>query len=457
MTAKTSFKTRLGFAAGEFSSSIFFTITSFWLMIFLTDEVRLSAALAGTALLVGKIWDAVIDPFIGHFSDRTRSRWGRRRPYLLYFSIPFAIAFVIMFINPGIEAQAGKFLWVMLIYMLLCTVYSFTNIPYNALLPEMTDDYNERTSISGFKQMFAVLGTLLGAGAALPLMNLFATRTMGFTGMAAIFAVLIVVSLLVTFFSVHERTLDVKPVTDKIWNSLKDVFANRPYMLLLASWFTNSTAVAVAESMLVYYYKYIFQAEAAVTLAMITLLVVTIASIPFWVWLAKRLSKNIAYIIGMAFWAVVQILIFTIQPGQVSYILILAVAAGISVSTAHVLPDSIFPDVIEWDELRTGRRQEGIYYGVKNFIRKLTGALAIFIALQVLGWVGYQSPPEGATFFVQSPATLTAIRLLIGPLGAVLLLSAIAIAWFYPLTREKHGRIRRLLAHRRKKAEDKKR
>jgi GPH family glycoside/pentoside/hexuronide:cation symporter len=150
----------------------------------------------------------------------------------------------------------------------------------------------------------------------------------------------------------------------------------------------------------------------------------------------------------MGFWAIVQLLIFTIQPGQITYILILCVLAGISVSTAHVLPDALFPDVIEWDELRTGRRQEGIYYGVKNFIRKLTGALSIFIALQVLGWFGYQSPPEGATFFTQSAQTLTALRVLIGPLGAVLLLSAILIAWFYPLNRDRHNRIRALLARR---------
>ena len=114
-------------------------------------------------------------------------------------------------------------------------------------------------------------------------------------------------------------------------------------------------------------------------------------------------------------------------------------------------PDVLFPDVIEWDELRTRRRQEGIYYGIKNFVRKMTGALAIFIALQVLGWVGYQAPPEGATFFQQSPPTLMAIRILIGPFGALLLFSAVVMAWFYPLTRERHARIRRLLARRKER------
>ena len=126
--------------------------------------------------------------------------------------------------------------------------------------------------------------------------------------------------------------------------------------------------------------------------------------------------------------------------------------AGISVSTAHVLPDAIFPDVIEWDELRTRRRQEGIYYGVKNFIRKMTGAVAIFLGLQVLGWFGYQTPPEGITQFQQPAVTLTAIRVLIGPVGALLLFSAIIVAWFYPLDRERHARILRLLNQRQRRA-----
>jgi len=152
--------------------------------------------------------------------------------------------------------------------------------------------------------------------------------------------------------------------------------------------------------------------------------------------------------VGMVFWAAVQLAIFSVQPGQIKLVLTLSVLAGISVSSAHLLPDSLFPDVIEWDELRTRRRSEGIYYGVKSFIRKLTGALAIFIGLQTLGWFGYQNPPKGATQFMQPESALMAIRFLIGPVGAVLLFSAVLMAWFYPLTRERHARIRKLLKKR---------
>jgi len=436
MSNRTSLKTRLGFGAGEFSSSIFFTLTSFWLMNFLTDEVRLSAALAGSALLVGKIWDAVIDPFIGYFSDRTRSRWGRRRPYLLFFSIPFGIAFVLMFTNPGIEMQAGKFVWAMLIYMLLCTVYSLTNIPYNALLPEMTDDYNERTSISGYKQVFAVLGTLLGAGAALPIMGLFATRTAGFTGMAAVFGVLIVASLLVTFFSVRESAQQRQPVTQKLLKSLKDVFANRPYMLLVSAWFTNSTAVAVAESMLVYYYKYIFRNEGAVTMAMISLLVATILSFPLWVWCSKKIGKKGAYLVGMSLTIVtVLIIAFVADVLGVNGTLGLMAVAGVGFGAHYVLPWAMAPDTIEYDYAKTGLRREGIYYSIWTFVIAFGGALAGFLVGQGLELSGYV--PEA----VQSASSILGIRLMIGLLPALLLLLGNLVMAFYPLTRKRYEEV----------------
>jgi GPH family glycoside/pentoside/hexuronide:cation symporter len=136
------------------------------------------------------------------------------------------------------------------------------------------------------------------------------------------------------------------------------------------------------------------------------------------------------------------------------YPLVIGMAAliGVSVSAAHMLPDAIFPDVIDWDELRTGRRHEGIYYGAKNFIRKLTAALAIFLTLQVLGWLGYQIPPEGATQFSQPAAVVWGIRILTGPVGALLLVGVIAVTWFYPLDRRRYNRVRRLLTRRQQRA-----
>ncbi|MFH2038169.1 MAG: MFS transporter [Chloroflexota bacterium] len=436
MTQKISRKTKIGFGAGEFSSSIFFTLTSFWLMNFLTDEVRLSAALAGSALLIGKIWDAIIDPFIGYISDHTRSRWGRRRPYILFFAIPFGLAFVLMFSNPGLADQIGKFYWAMLTYVFFCTVYSFTNIPYNAILPEISKDYNERTSISGYKQAFAVIGTILGAGAAIPLMAMFATRTAGYTGMAAVFGTLASLSLLATFFSVREPKLMEQPRGESIPKSLKDVFTNKPYLLLLTAWFTNSTAVAIMEGMLVYYYKYIFQAEASVTLAMITLLVVTIATIPFWVWFARKVSKKVAYIIGMTLTllAVVSFAFTADKLGQTGA-LVFMVLAGIGFSSHFVLPWSMAPDTIEFGYARTGVRREGVYYSVWTFMIALGGAFAGFLIGQCLTYFGYI--PD----VIQSATSIQGIRFLIGPLPAVLILLGNLALFFYPLSQKKYEEV----------------
>ena len=436
MAEKISRKVKIGFGAGEFSSSIFFTITSFWLMNFLTDEVGLSAALAGTALLVGKIWDAVIDPFIGHFSDHTRTRWGRRRPYMLFFAVPFGLAFVLMFRNPGITAQTGMFWWAMLTYVFFCTVYSFTNIPYNSLLPEISQDYNERTNISGYKQAFAVIGTILGAGAAMPIMALFASKTAGYIGMSAIFGFLAALSLLVTFFSVREPVRMEQPQGGNLLKSLKDVFTNQPYLLLLTAWFSNSTAVAVMESMLVYYYKYVFQAEGAVTLAMITLLVVTIASIPFWVWLAKRLSKKTTYILGMTLTLLAVVVFgFTADKLGQAGALGIMVVAGFGFASHYVLPWSMAPDTIEYGYARSGVRREGVYYSVWTFVIALGGALAGFLVGQSLELFGYV--PNA----LQSARSILGIRLLIGPLPAILILVSNLALLFYPLDRKRYEEV----------------
>jgi GPH family glycoside/pentoside/hexuronide:cation symporter len=282
---------------------------------------------------------------------------------------------------------------------------------------------------------------------------------------AALFGGLAVIPILLIFFVVRERVRPEEEIRKEQSVSFKETvrtaWANIPFRFATGIYILNWTTFDLVCLVLPFYLAYwvargnLLQKALGMRIesSVLGLLLVTaVIVLPFWVWLSQRLSKHIAYIIGMSFWAVVQLLIFGVQPGQTTTILVLAFLAGISVSNAHVLPDSIFPDVIEWDELRTGRRQEGIYYGIKNFIRKLTGAIAIFIALQVLGWFGYQSPPEGATQFMQPASALAAIRFLIGPFGAILLFSTVLTAAFYPLTRERHARIRRLLARRKERA-----
>jgi glycoside/pentoside/hexuronide:cation symporter, GPH family len=453
---------KLVFGSGDWSIATFGTLRQLFYAIFLTDVVGIEPRLASFAAFLGIAWDALNDPMIGTLSDRVRSRWGRRRPFLLLFSVPFGLAFVALWWAPPFKSQILLAITVSLVYMLSDTLQTFISVPLYALTPEISSEYDERTSLTGYRMFFNLVASLVAAVAAPSIVDAAlasgATQQQGYFIVSAIFGGLAIIPLLGIFFFIRERPRSVEPgqephvpfivILKTAWRNIPFRFASAIYML---NWITFDLVGLVLPFFITYWIARGNLLEKALGLSLESavfacLLVTSVIVLPFWVWLSKKLNKNTAYMIGMGFWAVVQLLIFSIKPGQITFILVLSVLAGISVSTAHVLPDALFPDVIEWDELRTGRRQEGIYYGVKNFIRKLTGALAIFIALQVLGWFGYQTPPQGATFFTQPPATLMAMRILIGPFGAVLLISAIVIAWFYPLTREKHGRIQKLLA-----------
>ncbi|GAB4409628.1 MAG: MFS transporter [Anaerolineales bacterium] len=459
---------KLVYGSGEWSYASFGTLRQIFYAIFLTDVVGLDARLASFAALIGIIWDAVNDPLVGVLTDRARSRWGRRRPFLLWFSIPFGLGFLALWWAPPWHSQAALFVTCMLAYMLSDTFQTLVSVPYAALTPEIAPDYDERTSVTGYRMFFNLLASLVTAVAApMVVKSTLAgggTLQQGYITVAAMFGGLAVIPWLLIFAVVRERPRTAAQLAEPISfrESVRSAWANIPFRFATGIYVLNWITFDLVALMLPYFLTYwVSQGNLVASLNFLggpmaiesvvlgLLLITAVVSLPFWTWLARKLSKRTAYIIAMAFWAVVQLVTLLVRPFQTAFVLVLAVLAGISVGTAHVLPDAIFPDVLEWDELRTGKRREGIYYGIKNFARKLAGAAAIFLALQVLGWFGYQSPPEGVTQFAQAPSALGAIRFMVGPMGTILLCLAIAVAWFYPITRERHARIRRLLAKRR--------
>ena len=462
-----SFWIKLAYGTGDWSEASYGTLRQIFYAIFLTDVVGLEPRLASLAALIGIIWDAVNDPLVGILTDRMRSRWGRRRPFLLFFSIPFGASFLLLWWAPPWHNQVALAATVTLAFMISDTFETLCGVPFSSLLPELTPDYDERTTLTSFRIFFNLLASLVTAVAAPAIIDAALsgglTQQQGYLIVAGIFGGLASIPFLLIFAVVRERygAADRPQETVTFGQTIRTAWANVPFRfattIYMLNWITFDLVALVLPFYLLYW---IARGNMLASVALLgislplesavfaLLLVTATAALPFWLWLSYQLGKHIAYILGMIFWAGVQIGIFLVHPGQITLVLWMAFLAGLSVSAAHILPDAMFPDVIEWDELRTGRRQEGIYYGVKNFVRKLTGAFAIFIALQALGWFGYQTPPAGVTSFAQSPVTLTAIRVLIGPLGAILLFSAVITAWFYPLTRKRHARIRRLLEYR---------
>ncbi|MGC9399092.1 MAG: MFS transporter [Anaerolineae bacterium] len=459
--------TKIIYGTGDWGMATFNTLRQIFYAIFLTDVVGLEPRLASFAAFFGVIWDAVNDPLVGVLSDKVRTRWGRRRPFLLFFAVPYALAFLLLWYAPPWESPVLRMAFVSLAYMLSDTLQTLVIVPYHALTPEMTPDYDERTALSGYRMFFNLLASILTAVAAPMIIDRVTlaggTRQQGYLLAAGVFGASSAIPYLLIFFTVRERVhrerkteiVSVRETLRTTWRNVPFRFATLLYML---NWVTFDLIGVVLPFILVYW---IAGGDLVATVPGLNMplesvvlglmLLTAVLVLPFWTWLAQRLSKRKAYIIGMLLGIGVLLVLGLVQPHQYTLVVILAVLIGTSVSVAHVLPDAIFPDVVDWDELRTGQRHEGIYYGVKNFIRKLTSAFAIFLALQVLGWLGYQAPPPEATVFTQPESALWGMRVLAGPVAALLLMGAVAVTWFYPLNRERYARVQRLLARKQRR------
>lgn len=462
-----SLLTKLIYGSGDWGRASFNTLRQFFYAIFLTDVVGIEPRLASIAALISILWDAVNDPIVGTISDNVRTKWGRRRPFLLIFAIPFALAYILLWWAPPWQSQVMLAVHVTLAYMFSDTIQTLVTVPYLSLTPEISKDYDERTSVTSFRMFFNLIASLITAVAAPMIMD--STLAAGlsiqqaYITIAALFGGLSAIPFFLIFFTIKEKDVQEEASSDS--TSFADTFRalkkNIPFRYTASLYVLNWLAVDIESLMIPYFLLYIisrgnFLAKAnifGINLAMESavigaMMITAVITIPIWNWLAHRFSKRSAYIAGMTFWIIVQLFVFSLRPGQTTLIVILAALAGFGVSTAHIIPEAIFPDVIDWDEFTSHKRREGIYYGAINFLRKISSAVATFLVLQILGWSGYQTPPMEASEFFQPDKTIFAIRFLTGPIIVLILLSAIYFASRYPLSRERQQRVQKALLRR---------
>jgi GPH family glycoside/pentoside/hexuronide:cation symporter len=454
---RLSVRTKLGYGVCDLGGNLFFTLGSFIIMKYLTDVVGLDPWLSGLALSAGRVLDAFSDPILGSLSDRTRTRFGRRRPYMFVGAILLFASMAFFFNNPHLESQTALFIWAAIGYTLLAAVaYTLVNIPYSSLTPELTQDYNERTSLNGYRFTFAIVGTLLGAGAALPLISAVSGASIvdnkwvgdpskGYAVMGLVFGAAMAITALITVFSVRETTAQVVRPKSGFKNIVKDylsTFTNKPFLLILVPWTLNIAGLTILSTLLQYYFTNVRNQSEAVTLAMLILLVVAIAFIPIWTAISKRIGKKWSYIIGMLEVAACIMLIFLAGPSaSLGTLYVLIGLCGIGFSTGYALPWSIIPDAIDYDFLRTGENREGLYYGIWTFCSKLGQALSALIIGALLSLTKY----DGA-IVLQNPGAQLVIRLLFGPIGAIFYIASAVVLIFYPITAQKHAEIRREIA-----------
>ncbi len=446
MDQRLSRLTKLLYGAGDLGFSLTSTILGAYFAIFLTDVVGVPPRVAAAAIFIGRSWDYVNDPLIGHISDRTRTRWGRRRPFLLFGALPFALAFTLLWWRPPLERDLALAVYYALAYVIFDASATFVYMPYFALTPELTADYDERTSLTSTRMFFSIVGSLISFTVPLAMVGTFtpdnAPRVLR---MGLVFGIASALPLLLVFFGTREREAYMAQAQPGIRESLRAVRGNRPFMFSLIMFLLTWVSIAIIQATLLYYIKYVIQREALNDLIMAVIFITALVVLPFWTWVSRRWGKRRAYIAGIAFWAVMQIALILVGPATgVSVIIGLCVLAGIGVGAAHVLPWAIIPDAIEWGEWQTGERHEGMFYSMVTLLHKVASSIAVPLALMLLDFSGYV--PNAAQ---QTPSALLGIRVVMGPIPAILLCTGIIFAIRYPLDREAYERVCRELEVRR--------
>jgi len=456
---KLSWWRKVGYGLGDIYGGGSGVIIGFYYLYFLTDVVRLSPGLAGTVILISKVYDAITDPFEGVLADRTRTALGRRRPYLL-FGIPLVfLSFFALFFPFDAPAEGQRFVLVVASYLFFSTVVSIVMLNYNALQSELTLDYHERTTLSSVRIFFSTLSSILCALVPLEIVKQFADMRRGYIVMGLAFGAVFALPFIATVASTRERQEFQRSPTKFNWRqAFIEPFQVRTFVYALLMYLLAFVAMDTVSSVLVYFMKYYLGRGDEANYVSGALLVAQVAVLPLYVALSRRIGKSRAYSFGAALWMVAMATSLLIAPQSPRWLIYgLAVVIGVATGGIVVMMYAIFPDIPDVDELRSGERREGIYSALVTFTRKLSSALAIFAVSQVLGLAGYVRPVEqvvgGATRLVEQvqPAGFVVALRLIFVLAPVLLLAlALAVARRYPLTPECHRRLNALLEKRRK-------
>lgn len=442
-----SLRTKLLFSTGDLSTSIPLAILMFFQLYFLTDVAGLRPDYAGWAIGASRLWDAVNDPLFGLLSDRIRTRWGRRRVLLLFGAVPLGVTFMLMWVVPALD-QVWLAVYYAMTFILFDTAFTIVHVSYNSLTPEMTSDYDERSSLNGYRMVFSISGTLGAIILATVLGWSISDTRLLYLILGIGLGLVSIIPPLVVFSITRERPADELPKPLPFGQALKQTLGNQPFRMVMGLYLLSWTTASILAAVLVYFANYYLRIPEQANYFVLVAQGSAILFIPVIVKLSQRLDKRRAFMLGSLTWVIVLLGISAIRADQVGLAYLLAALAGFGIATAYVVPWSMVPDVVEYDQLRSGQRREGSYYAFASFFQKLATGLALWGMGQALAWTGYLTPLPSGPLPAQPEAAVTAIRIFTGPIPAVLLFLAVLFAWKYPITRESHQTTLQELAER---------
>jgi GPH family glycoside/pentoside/hexuronide:cation symporter len=440
--SKLSFFEKIGYAAGDTASNLFWQTFSMFLLFFYTDIFGISAAAAGTMFLVTRIWDTANDPLMGIISDRTSTRWGKFRPFLLWLAIPFGVIGVLTFTTPDFD-ETGKIIYAYITYSFMMMIYTAINIPYSALMGVMSSNSLERTSLSSFRFVAAFTGGIIVQSTALKLVNVTGgdDKELGWQLTMTIFAILAVLLFLFTFFSTRERVSPPKSQKTSLKNDLKDLFSNTPWLMLFLIGIFLLTFVSIRNGSIMYYFKYYvgeqsfslfgkeynYGKDTLASAFMVFGSVANIAGVLLTRYISELMGKKKAFILLMVLTMILTAAFFVLEPSAVVPMFILQVIISLVMGPMSPIIWAMYTDTADYSEWKNGRRATGLVMSASTMAQKFGWTIGGALAGWILAAYGFEANQE------QNAETLQGIRLMISIIPAICALIGAAAMFFYKL------------------------
>lgn len=438
MATKAAFKEKFGYGLGDMASSMFWKLFSYYLPFFYSNIFGLSLGHAGTLLLVTKIYDAVSDPMMGIIADRTSTRWGRYRPYLLWMSVPFAVAGILTFLSPSFDSYTLRHIYAYASYILMMTVYTAINVPYGAMLGVVTSDPQEKSVFSSYRMFFAYVGSFLAMGLFEPLLGVplkdsaSGDWTFAVSVIAAVCAVLFICCFLLT----KERVGTSVSASGNVWKDIRVLLSNRPWWLLLGASIGMLLFLSIRGGAAAYYWADVLEVNPLYTCAIfltageIAQMTGVLLAVP----LSSRIGKKGTFVGVLCIVALLSLMIAFVPETRsgMCILMVLQVLICIAAGVASPLMWSMFADVADNTEKRYGTALTGLVFSSSSMAQKFGGAFGSALILWVLMVAGY----DNASGAVQSEQAISAVKALMSYIPAAGALLGLLCLSFYSLKQE---------------------
>lgn len=440
-----SFKEKIGYGFGDMASSMFWKLFGSYLMIFYTDVFGMPAAVVGTMFLITRVWDSAFDPIVGIIADRTHTRWGKFRPYLLYLAIPFALIGILTFTTPNLS-DTGKIVYAYITYSLMMMVYSAINVPYASLLGVMSSEPKERNTLSTYRMTFAYIGSFIALLLFMPMVNYFSqghTERHGWMMSVVVIAVLCAILFYGCFAWTKERVKPIKEQQNPLKNDILDLLHNRPWWILLGAGVAALVFNSIRDGATVYYFKYYIVEESHASISLFGVSFVlsglylavgqaaNIVGVVLAAPLSNCIGKKKTYMSAMLIATVLSIIFYWFDKDELGLIFLFQILISICAGSIFPLLWSMYADCADYSELQTGNRATGLIFSSSSMSQKFGWAIGSALTGWLLAYFGFEANA------VQSEETIHGIKMFLSWLPAFGTVLSVIFISMYPLSEKK--------------------